>query len=122
MINIAALGALLAEMIIYSDKKIQIAFLLIKKAIILNKYFDFAKIFLEKKALILLEQIKLNKHISKLKNDKKLFYRPIYSLKLVELKTLKIYVEIYLNTRFIWPFKSFAGAFILFDKKPDGSF
>ncbi len=39
----------------------------------------------------------------------------------MELETLKTYIETHLKTGFIWPFKSPAGALILFDKKPDGS-
>ncbi len=48
-------------------------------------------------------------------------YGPIYAFSSVELKTLKTYIEIHLKTEFIWPFKSPAGALILFDKKPDGN-
>ena len=39
----------------------------------------------------------------------------------MELETLKTYIKTYLKTRFIRPSKSPAGAFILFDKKPDGN-
>ncbi len=45
-----------------------------------------------------------------------------YALSPVELETLKTYIETHLKTGFIWPSKSPAGAPILFDKKPDGSF
>ncbi len=48
-------------------------------------------------------------------------YGPIYSLGLVELDTLKAYIENNLASGFIRTFKSLAGATILFDKKPDGS-
>ncbi len=47
---------------------------------------------------------------------------PIYILSLVELEILKIYIETYLKTGFIWPSKSSAKASIFFDKKSDGSF
>ena len=57
----------------------------------------------------------------KLEKDKQPFYRPIYSLGPIELKTLKIYIKIYLKTGFIWLSKSFAGALILFDKQANGS-
>ena len=49
-------------------------------------------------------------------------YGPIYSLGPVELKTLKTYIETNLANGFIFPSKSPARAFILFDKKPNGSF
>ena len=40
----------------------------------------------------------------------------------MELETLKTYIETYLKTGLIQPFKSPAGTPILFDKKSDGSF
>ena len=86
------------------------------------KYSDFSNVFLEKKALVLLEQTDLNEHAIKLERDKQPTYGPIYSLGLVELETLKAYIKTHPKTRFIWPFKSPAGARILFDKKPYGSF
>lgn len=89
---------------------------------ILEKYFDFINIFSEKKALVLLEQTKLNKHNIKLENDKQLPYRPIYSLGLIKLKTLKIYIKTFLKTRFIQPSKSSADTLILFYRKPDSSY
>ena len=39
----------------------------------------------------------------------------------MELEILKTYIKTYLKTGFIRPFKSPAGASILFDKKPNGS-
>ncbi len=48
-------------------------------------------------------------------------YKPIYSLGLVKLETLKIYTKIYLKTRFIWSFKSPTSISIFFDLKPDRS-
>ena len=68
------------------------------------------------------ENISINKHTIKLQEGKQLPYRPIYSLKQMKLETLKTYIKINLKTGFIWPSKSPAGAFILFNKKPDGSF
>ena len=111
-----------SKILIHPDKVAQIAFLLIEKITIPDEYSDFADFFSEKKALVLLKQIDLNEHAIKLEDDKQPPYGPIYSLGLVELKTFKAYIETYLKTRFIWPSKSPAGAPILFDKKPDGSF
>ena len=67
------------------------------------------------------ENTGINEHVIKLQDGKQPPYGPIYSLGLVELETLKTYIEIYLKTGFIQPFKSPAGAPILFDKKPDGN-
>ncbi len=67
------------------------------------------------------ENTDINKHAIKLVKDKQLLYGPIYSLKSVELKILKTYIETYLKTRFIWPFKSLANALIFFDQKLDRS-
>lgn len=63
----------------------------------------------------------MNKYAIKLIESKQLLYKPIYSLRPVELETLKIYIETHLKTRFILTFKSPIGAFIFFDKKLDGS-
>ena len=53
-------------MAIYPAKKAQIAPLIAKKVPILTKYLDFSNIFLEEKALILLEIIKSNQYAIKL--------------------------------------------------------
>ena len=63
----------------------------------------------------------MNEHAIKLEEDKQLPFRPIYSLGLVELETLKTYIKNNLANGFIRPSKSSAGAFILFDKKPGRS-
>lgn len=57
------------------------------------------------------ENIDINKHTIELMKDKQPPYAPIYALSLVELKTLKMYIETHLKTRFICSFKFFAGAF-----------
>ena len=67
------------------------------------------------------ENTSINKHAIKLQDGKQPLYRPIYSLRPVELKTLKTYIETHFKTGFIQPSKSLAGAPILFDKKPNGS-
>ena len=63
----------------------------------------------------------INEHAIKLIEGKQLPYRPIYSLGLVELETLKAFIETHLTTGFIQLSKSPNGAPILFDKKFDGS-
>lgn len=62
VIHLMILKALLVEMLIYLYRKFQIASLLTKKGMILDKYSDFKVIFFEKRALVLLEQTNLNKH------------------------------------------------------------
>ena len=64
----------------------------------------------------------MNEYAIKLEDDKQPPFGPIYSLGPVELETLKTYMEINLANGFIRPFKSPAGAPILFDRKPDESF
>ncbi len=63
----------------------------------------------------------MNEHAIELIDEKQPFYKPIYALSLVELKTLKTYIETHLKTGFIRSSKSPADALILFDKKPDGN-
>lgn len=57
--------------------------------------------FLIKKTLILPEQIELNEHDIKLENNKQLSYKRIYSLGLVKLKILKMYIKTYLKIELI---------------------
>ena len=77
---------------IHLDREAQIALLLTKNVNILDKYSDFANILLIQQTSVLSERTKLNQYAIELQDDKKLPYRPIYSLKLVELKTLKTYI------------------------------
>ncbi len=63
----------------------------------------------------------INEYAIELIDSKQPPYRPIYTLSLVELETLKTYVKTHLKTGLIWPSKSFARAPILFDKKSDSS-
>ena len=72
--------------------------------------------------MVLLERIKLNKHAISLEDGKQPPYWPIYSLGPMELEILETYIKTHLKTEFIQPSKSFAGAPILFNKNPDGSF
>ena len=75
--------------------------MLIEKVKILDKYSDFANVFSEEKALVLPKRIKLNEHAINLEDGKQLPYGPIYSLGLIELETLKIYIKTHLKTGFI---------------------
>ena len=67
------------------------------------------------------ENTGMNKHAIELIEEKQLLYGQIYALSLVELETLKIYIETYPKTGFIQPSKSSAGTCILIDKKSDDS-
>ena len=55
---------------IHLDKVAQIAFLLIEEVKIPDKYLDFTNVFSDKKALVIPEYIKLNKHIINLEDGK----------------------------------------------------
>ena len=74
---------------IYPDKETQIASLFTKNVKILDKYSDFANVFLEAKVLELPERTKLNKHAINPKYSKQLSYGPIYSLEFSRTRNLK---------------------------------
>ncbi len=69
----------------------------------------------------LLENTGMNEHTIELIDGKQPPYKLIYAFSPVELETLKTYIETYLKTGVIRPFKSPTGAPILFDNKPNGS-
>ena len=68
------------------------------------------------------KQTGINKYTIKLVDGKQISHRPIYSLGLIELKTLKTYIKINLMNNFIQLSKSLAVALILFIYKLDSSF
>ena len=86
---------------IYQDRAAQIASLLAKKVRIPDEYSDFADVFSEKKALVLPERTELNAHAINPEDGKQPPYRPIYSLGLEKLETLKTYIKNHLKTGFI---------------------
>ena len=94
----------------------------IKKVIIPFEYADYTDVFLPDSTVELSEHIGINNHVIDLIIDKQPLYGPIYSLKPVELKTLKTYIETNLANGFIRPSKSPAATPILFICKKDGSF
>lgn len=79
------------------------------------KYSDFTDVFSKKSTAKLSEYNKINTLVINLEEDKQSLYRLIYSLKLMELETLKTYIETNLDNNFIRPFKSLASAPILFN-------
>ena len=110
-------------MALHFEKQTQVGALLFDKASteVPAKYSDYSNIFSAKNAAELSKNPRINKHAIKLDKDKQPQFSPIYSLELVELKTLKTYIETNLANGFIWPFKSPAGVPIFFDRKPDRS-
>ena len=103
--------------------KAQVGALLFNKAPIevSAEYSDYSNVFLAEHAVELSKNTGMNEHAIKLKEGKQPPFRPIYSLGLVELETLKTYIKTNLAIGFIRPSKSPARALILFDRKPDRS-
>ena len=85
------------------------------------EYSDFADVFSPDLASELSEDTGINDYAIKLVDGcQQPPYGPIYSLKPVELETLKAYIETNLANKFIRLSKSPAGGPILFDWKSDG--
>ena len=120
MVHVISLS--LNSMPIYLAQKAQIALLVAEKVQFPIEYSDFLDVFLEEKALILPEATEFNQHAIKLQEGQQPLYELIYSLGLIELEILKIYIKTNLANSFIWPLKSPAGILILFVGKPDNSF
>ena len=83
------------------------------------QYSNFASLNLASK---LSKHTKINDHAIKLVDGQQPPYRPIYSLGLVKLETLKAYIETNLANGFIIPSKSPAGAPSLFNQESDSFF
>ena len=111
------------RMPVHSERQAQVRALLFNKALIEvpAEYSDYSDVFSAEHAAELPENTGMNKHAIELEEGKQPPFGPIYSLGPVELETLKTYIKTNLANGFIRPFKSPAGAPILFDRKPDGS-
>ena len=111
------------EMPVHSKRQVHVGALLFDKAPtkVSAEYSDYNNVFSAENATELPENTGMNEHTIKLEEGKQLSFGPIYSLRPVELETLKTYIETNLANGFIRPSKSPAGAPILFDRKPDGS-
>ena len=107
------------ELNVHPFRRPQVSNLIAKEALtkVSAKYLDFADIFFLDLASELLEHTGINNHAIELVNGQQPFYGPIYSLKSVELETLKAYIETNLANRFIRASKSPVGAPILFNWK-----
>ena len=114
-------SSLRSRMTIHPAREAQLALLLAKQVTVPTKYSDFADVFLEKSANVLLELTGANEHLIKLEKGKQTPYGLIHNLGPVELETLKTYIKTNLANGFIWTSKSPAGALILFVRKPNGS-
>lgn len=78
--------------LVYFKGETIIANLEIKNVPVFIEYSNFIDIFFSNFIVELLEHCGINDYPIDLQKDKQLFYRPIYSLKLVELKLLKSYI------------------------------
>ena len=98
VIHVAALLA--STMPVHPSCRAQIGLLLADKAPtkVPNKYLDYADIFLFPLAIELPENTGMNEHAIKLVEGKQPLYCLIYSLRPVELETLKNYIETQLKT------------------------
>lgn len=108
-------------MAIHPKRKALIPSLLVEKFTVPAKYLDFADIFWKELAEVFLEQTRDNQHAIELEKGKEPPYEPIYNLGLVELKTLKIYIEINLANGFIRYMNFLANASIFCVCKPNSS-
>ncbi len=100
-------------------KRAQIAHLKVDEASIKvpSKYADFVDIFSPNLAVELLKHTKINNHAIELVDDRQPPYGSIYSLGLVKLETLKVYIKNNLANGFIRSSKSPAGTPILLRQK-----
>lgn len=108
VVYIAYLTSLNPSIEIHPSCHTQITLLKANKAfiIILSKYIDFVDIFSLNFTAKLPEYIKINNLLINQVDGQQLFYKSIYSLKSVELETLKTYIETNLINSFIELFKS----------------
>ena len=82
------------KMLMYSKKQAQVGVLLFDKAFtkISAEYSDYSNVFSAEKTAKLPENIGMNEHAIKLEKNRQPPFGSIYSLGLVELKTLKTYI------------------------------
>lgn len=111
MIYVAALVEPIV-MLVYLSCEAQVIPLTSKE--ISTKYFNISDIYSLNSAIKLSEYTRVNYYVINLLNIQQLLYSLIYSLKQVELKTLKIYFKANLASSFIKPAKFFAITSILF--------
>ena len=86
------------------------------------EYLNYNNVFLANNTVKLLEYIRINNYIIKLKKNKQLYFGLIYSLESVKLEMLKTYIKINLANSFICFFKFPAKISIFFNEKFNKSF
>lgn len=98
-------------------RRSQIASLITKKLfiIVFAQYTDFINIFFLNLVSKLGKHITINSYVIELLNSQQLSYKPIYSLGIMKLKTLKAYIKTNLAKGFIGLFKLSIGASIIFN-------
>lgn len=101
---------------VYLFCRVKIALLNVNEALIIifPEYYNFINIFFLELIVKLSEHIEINNYAINLVNDKQPPYKSIYSLRLVELETLKTDIKTNLANSFIKPFKSYTSALVLF--------
>lgn len=109
---------------IYLFCKAQISSFKAEKAprVVIFEYAKFKNIFFPDFAIKLIEYTEINNHLIGYINNYQPFYRPIYSLILVEVEILKIYMKIKLTNYFIKLSKSLTNTPILFVQNFDNIF
>ena len=122
--SVVSLSSSLLELDVHASHRPQISGLIVEEVPIKipAKYSDFTDVFSPDLASKLPKYTGINDHAIELVDGQQPSYRLIYSLGLVELETLKAYIETNLANGFIRPSKSPAGAPILFDRKSDNFF
>ena len=95
------------------------AALLLKKTStkVFVEYSNFNNVFLVENIAKLSKNTRINEFAIKLEESNQTFFKFIYYLGLIKLKTLETYIKTNLANSFIWPFKFLTKAFIFFDKK-----
>ena len=118
-VYIAALVKLII-ILIYSSCKAQVG--LLRSTKFSAKYFNFSNIFLSDSTMDLSNYTRINNHLINFLHNKQPPHSLIYSLELMKLKMLKIYIKANLANNFIKSFKSTANISIFFVWKKNGSF
>ena len=109
VVHVEALAEL-TNILIQLSYQAQVTALTSEETGIPAEYFDFSNVFSSDSAADLLGHPGINDHPTNLLNDKEPLYGLIYSLGLVELEMLKIYIKANLACGFIMPSKSPVGA------------
>ena len=117
-------ATLFNSMEVHPNQEVQIAALIADKAPITIpvEYSDFKDVFSKESVEVLLEHTEINTLAIDLEEGKQPPYGLIYSLRPVELETLKTYIKTNLANGFIYPLKSPASASICLTRSPMEAF